>query len=138
MRTRKPSGRKAAGPKVMVTETFEEELLAAMPDRAADLEELRASWNDDEPPMGMVVASVLGKHVARAVDAGAWWDIHTACQFMERMATSPDVDLRNSLTVELLETLGDDRERLEKARRTMGPATLALSHEIERFWGREP
>lgn len=53
------------------------------------------------------------------------------------MATSPDDDLRNALTVSLLENLGDDRQRLEKARLTMGPATLALSHEIERFWGRE-
>ena len=53
------------------------------------------------------------------------------------MATSPDPSVRNALQVSLLEVLGDDRARLETARRDMGPATLALSHEIERFWGRE-
>jgi hypothetical protein len=39
--------------------------------------------------------------------------------------------------VSLLEVLGDDRARLDRARREIRPATLALSHEIERFWGRE-
>ena len=118
-------------------ETFEDELVAVMPELIPDLEALRGSWGDDRPGVGIVVSDVLGKHVERAVDAGAWWQIQTACHFMERMATSPDDDLRNALTVDLLENLGDDRERLEKARLTMGPATLALSHEIERAWGRE-
>jgi hypothetical protein len=137
MRKRKPSGRKAAVPEAMVKETFEEELVAAMPELAADLEALRASWGDDKPGVHIVVGDVLGKHVERAVDAGAWWQIHTACHFMERMATSLDEELRNALTVSLLENLGDDRERLEKARLAMGPKTLTLSHEIERFWARE-
>ncbi len=121
----------------MVTETFEEELVAAIPELATDLEALRAWWGDDKPGVHIVVGDVLRKHVERAVDAGARWRIHAAFHFMERMATSPDVGLRNALTVSLLENLGDDRERLEKARLTMGPQTLALSHEIERFWGRE-
>lgn len=38
----------------------------------------------------------------------------------------------------LREVVGDDRGILERARRAMGPESLALSREIEAFWGREP
>ena len=137
MKKRKPRGREPAVPEAMVKETLEEELVAAMPELRPDLEALRESWGDDKLGIHVVVGDVLGKHVERAVDAGAWSQLHAACHFMERMATSPDGDLRNALTVSLLEKLGDDRERLGKARLSMGPNTLVLSHEIERFWGRE-
>jgi hypothetical protein len=79
---------------------------------------------------------LLKTHVERAVDSGEPDRLLRACLFMERMATSPDESLRNALQVSVLEELGDDRARLQKARLAMRPATLALSREIERFWGR--
>jgi hypothetical protein len=121
----------------MMQDHFEEELLATMPELESDLKTLKEWWGEDEPGLHIVVGDVLKPHVERAVDAGAWSRIHLACLFMERMATSSDERVRNALQVSLLEVLGDDRERLEKARLAMEPATLALSHEIERFWGRE-
>ena len=138
MRKRKPSGRKAAGPEAMVKETFEEELVAAMPELAPDLEALRAWWGDDKPGIHIVAADVLGKHVERAVDAGAWWQIHTACHFMERMATSPDDDLRNALQVGLLENLGDDRERLERAGSQWGLSRSRSRARSSGTWGARP
>jgi hypothetical protein len=36
-----------------------------------------------------------------------------------------------------LENLGDDKKLLNQARKWMGKKTLALSHAIERHWGRE-
>ena len=53
------------------------------------------------------------------------------------MALSPDVRIRYALSDSVLEELGDDRERLVKARLKMGPATLTRSHPVERDRGRE-
>jgi hypothetical protein len=125
------------GPETMVAASFEGELLADIPEIAPDLHGLRSWWGEDEPGLHNVVGDVLAPYVERAVDSGERDQLRRSCVFMERMATSPDESLRNALQVSLLEVIGDQRERLEKARRAMGPATLALSHEIERFWGRE-
>jgi hypothetical protein len=57
--------------------------------------------------------------------------------FFERMALSPDNMVPELLTMETLEYLGDDKTILKKARKLMGRETLKLSHEIEKFWGRE-
>jgi hypothetical protein len=121
-----------------LTANFQKELIAAFPELAEELQALRYEWGEYAPPgIHTVVAAVLVEHVERAVDSGEPDRIQRVCHFMERMATSPELYVRNAVQVSLLEVLGDDRARLDKARREMGPATLALSHEIERFWGRE-
>jgi hypothetical protein len=121
-----------------LTANFQKELIAAFPELAEELQALRYEYGEYDPPgIHTVVAVVLVEHVERAVDSGEADRIQRVCHFMERMATSPELYVRNALQVSLLEVLGDDRARLDKARREMGPATLALSHEIERFWGRE-
>lgn len=57
--------------------------------------------------------------------------------FIEEMSTSEDAAVRNVVQVTICESLGDSPQRLRRARKLMGPATLALSHEAERFLGRE-
>jgi hypothetical protein len=84
-----------------------------------------------------VVGDVLRPYVERTVDAGDAARVQSVCAFLERMATSPDEGVVNALAVSLLEVLGDHRDRLEPARQSMSPAMLALSREVERFWGRE-
>lgn len=124
----------------LVSATFEDELAKTFPGIAADLQKLRDRWGEEEPGLHNVVSDVLEPYIERAVDSGDPYQLRRACVFMERMATSPDENLPNALQVSLLEVLGDDRERLERARRVMrrwSPSTLALSHEIERSWGRE-
>jgi hypothetical protein len=124
-----------------LTANFEKDLVAAFPELAGELHALRFEYGPatefDPPGIHTVIALVLVEYVELAVDSGEPDRIQRVCQFMERMATSTELVVRNALQVSLLEVLGDDRARLDKARREMGPATLALSHEIERFWGRE-
>ena len=121
-----------------LTANFEQELVAAFPELAGDLRALRDESGEHDPPgIHTVVASVLVEYVERAVDSDDPDQLQRVCDFMEHMATSADLHVRNALQVSLLEVLGDDRVRLEKARYEMGPATLELSQEIERFWGRE-
>ena len=57
--------------------------------------------------------------------------------FMEKMASSADLNINNLLTDNVLEIIGDDKLLLARARKMMGPKTLELSHEIEKSWGRE-
>src|SRR5215210_6617607 len=103
----------------LVSATFEDELLKTFPGIAADLRALKDYWEPDEPGLYAIVGEVLTPYVERAADSEDPYQLKRACLFMERMATSPDVDLPNALQVGLLEVLGDDRERLERARRVM-------------------
>jgi hypothetical protein len=121
----------------MTADTFEAALVADLPELASDLRALQDSWGDDKPGLHIVVGDVLAPYVKQSVDASDGARLQNVCDFLERMATSPDEQLVNALAVSLLEGLGDDRDRLMRAREAMGPATLALSHEVERFWGRE-
>ncbi|MFC2063104.1 hypothetical protein ACFLS8_04090 [Chloroflexota bacterium] len=57
--------------------------------------------------------------------------------FLELMAISKYWDVRDVLSATILENLGDDRAVLIRARPLMGNKTLKLSHQVERFWGRE-
>jgi hypothetical protein len=119
---------------------FEKDLVA-LPELAGKLRALRYEYGPatefDPPGIHTVIAVVFVEYVELAVDSGEPDRIQRLYRFMERMATSTELVVRNALQVSLLEVLGDDRARLDRARREMGPATLALSHEIERFWGRE-
>lgn len=119
------------------SESFEAELLADLLGVAPDVQALREWWGADEPGLHIVVGDVLAPQIIRAAESGDDASLQSLCVFMERMATSSDERVRNALTVSLLERLGDDRERLDRARTAMGPKTLALSREIEGFWGRE-
>jgi hypothetical protein len=58
-------------------------------------------------------------------------------EFLESMAISEDTSVREVLTTTILEQLGDDKQILERARAFMRSNTLKMSHEIERFLGRE-
>ena len=122
---------------ILSSESFEAALVAALPEVAPDLRLLADSWGEETPGLHVVVGDVLAPRVVEAAESGDDRRLQSVCGFMERMATSPDERVRNALTVSVLERLGDDRERLDKARVSMGPETLALSQQIERFWGRE-
>jgi hypothetical protein len=61
------------------------------------------------------------------VDAGDPVRVQSVRAFLERMATSPDERVVNALAVSLLEVLGDDRDRLERARQSMGLAPPATA-----------
>lgn len=119
------------------SESFEAELLGAFPEVGPDLRALMEFWGEDAPGLHIVVGDVLAPLVVNAAESGDNGRLQSVCVVMERMATSPDERVGNALTVSLLERLGDERERLDTARLAMGPETLALSQQIERFWGRE-
>jgi hypothetical protein len=56
--------------------------------------------------------------------------------FFERMAADGNNDVKEILTVSILEVLGDDRHVLNIAHKYMGVETRKASDEIEKYWGR--
>jgi hypothetical protein len=59
-----------------------------------------------------LLGDVLAPYVIRAIESGDGGRVQRVSVFMERMATSADNQVRNALTVSLLERLGDDPDRL--------------------------
>lgn len=110
---------------------------ASLPELAPDFQRLVDEWEDEEPGITLV-ADVLVPHVVDAARADDEARLRVLSTFMERMATSPDRRIQDALMAGVLEVVGDDRPALDRARESMGPRTLALSIEVETFWGREP
>jgi hypothetical protein len=107
-------------PVTLCAENFEAEFVPAFPEFAADVRGVRGLWGDDEPGLSTIASDELRKTIVDTVDAGAHDELDALCQFMERMALSPDARIRYALSDSVLEELGDDRERLVKARLKWG------------------
>ncbi|NYE08425.1 hypothetical protein F4694_005269 [Bacillus niacini] len=56
--------------------------------------------------------------------------------FLERMATQGDDDVKELLSVTILARFGDSKKLLQTAYKYMGAETRKASDEIEKFWGR--
>jgi hypothetical protein len=108
----------------------------SFPDLASDLQKVADEW-DPLPPLYMEVGAILTPQVVNAAHADDDARLHDLGVFMERMANSSDRRIRDALT-HAFAFIGDDRPALERARKAMGPETLALSIQIETHWGREP
>ncbi|TWD87904.1 hypothetical protein FB550_13314 [Neobacillus bataviensis] len=56
--------------------------------------------------------------------------------FLERMATQGDDDVKELLSVTILARLGDSKKLLQTSYKYMGTEIRKVSDEIEIFWGR--
>ncbi|MDF2804620.1 MAG: hypothetical protein K0S61_4525 [Anaerocolumna sp.] len=62
--------------------------------------------------------------------------LYKVFNFLEQMALDKNIEIKEVLTVTILERLGDNKNLLKKAYTFMGEYTKKLSLEIEQFWGR--
>jgi hypothetical protein len=135
--TRQPLTR--VGPaEALTTANLAAAMCTSLPELVPDVQKLREESEDAGEPGVTLIAALLVPHTVDAAHADDGARLRMLSAFMERMAASADVGVRNALTVGMLEVVGDDRHALDRAREVMGPLTLALSIEIETFWGREP
>ena len=118
-----------------------EEFLESFPEYREKAEEERSWWHGDvgeEPLVYIFFGNVLNESLVEELRATEHPRLlKRIFDFFERMALSPDKKVPELLTMEILEYLGDDKARLKRARKMMGRKTLKLSHEIEKFLGRE-
>jgi hypothetical protein len=109
----------------------------ALPELRPRLDEVLTYWHDEEPGLHVLVGETLNPWLVAELAVPANDEtLRRAFAFVEELATTDDA-LENVVCVTVCAQLGDDSALLERARPMMGERTLALSHEIERFWGRE-
>ena len=63
-------------------------------------------------------------------------DLKKMFQLLEDMASEGNPDIKELLSVTILERLGDDKILLKKSYKYMGEKTKKASCSIENFWGR--
>ena len=93
---------------------------------------------EDDDPLVHVFFGYINDSVLELISS--WKNkelINRLFSFYEIMANSEDEDVVGVLYATILERLGDDKKILKRARSLMGEKSLALSHEVEKFWGRE-
>jgi hypothetical protein len=121
----------------MRQQEFQQITTREFPELEARFRGVTAWWEGDDPGLHVLVGDVLTPFVIAVIESGDDTEIEHTLDFVERLANEDDPDLRNALTVSLLEGLGDSPDLLATARQRMGPKTLDLSRRVEGFWGRE-
>ncbi len=95
-------------------------------------------WNEEVPLVHVFFGDVLAPFLkTELISLENPRLLNRIFQFLEKMAVSYDEGVQEVLGVTILEWLGDDKKRLEIARKMMGPNTLKMSLEIESGLGRE-
>jgi hypothetical protein len=117
-----------------------ERLAEAIPELRAALDRELLWWSGDAaaPPQHIIFGSVLVPFLVDKLRAGQEDDeaVQRAFTFVERLATCGDDEAANLVYATIAAELGDDRVVLQRARRVMGPETLRLSRQVEKFYGR--
>jgi len=94
-----------------------------------------AWWGEEEPGRHPFYHVVLNEYLTGLLDAGNNESIlQRIFEFIEELATHTDQRIREVVTDTILERLVDKKEWIVAARPYMGPETLQMSGEVERFW----
>lgn len=121
----------------MCSNEFVKLMLSEFPETHQAYDEELKLWHPDIPSIGNVIGKVFYPLVVDKLRQQT--EVETLVKlfnFMELMALSSDVDVKESLMYSLLECLGDDRELLVLSYSYMGESTRELSDKIELFLGR--
>jgi len=106
-----------------------------------ELAEKKPWWKENEehePLVHIFAGDIFNPYLIEQLSVGQNEDLlNRIFEFLELMAISEDTFVKEVLTDTILERLGDDKQILEKARAFMRSNTLRMSHEVERFLGRE-
>jgi hypothetical protein len=112
-----------------------DDLSSRVPELREEIEAVRQTWAPEPPGQHIIYGDILNPYLVKLLETGADDQrLQEIFAFLEELAQNPDDHVREVVGVTVLEHLGGNKARLAKARRFMGPATLALSGEIERFW----
>ena len=115
-----------------------QKLVETIPEIAQECECDLRYWQNHMNMAHIIYGDVLNPFVISLLVSGTREELLTRIfTFLERLATHDDVRVREVVSATVCERLGSNKEWLSRARRYMGPQTLELSREIEKFWGRE-
>ena len=112
-------------------------LIEAVPELRSHYESWYEEMGEDFGPH-VVYGDVLNPYLLTLLKSeGHEHELQRIFSFLERLASSDNARIREVVEVTVCERLGDHTELLAKARKYMGAATLRISHEIEKYLGRE-
>jgi len=110
------------------------ELLRALPELSGSYESERQWWGAEVPSPHIVFGNVLNPYVDRLLDKADEVSLGRVFSFLERLAIASDARTQEVVAVTVCEHLVAHPERLDLARRFMGPSTLTISLEVQEFW----
>jgi len=92
-------------------------------------------WGTDRPGPHIIYGDILNPYIDRLLQAGEEAGLRRVFAFLEALSQNEDKRVQELVAVTVCEYLGNDPKKLQAARQFMGPATLKISEEVERFWG---
>jgi hypothetical protein len=112
-----------------------EKLIEAVPELGAKYRTELDWWGGEKPGPHIVYGNVLNPYVDTLLESGREHELRRVFEFLERLSTNGDAHVREIVAVTVCEYLGADERRLNAARKYMGPETVRISNEVEKFWG---
>jgi hypothetical protein len=98
-------------------------------------------WEEEKPGIHIIFGDILNPYLISLIKLDSQpsqqGTISRIFDFLEKLANHENKQIQEVVAVTVCERLGDEPDVLLKARQYMGRKTLEMSHEIERFWGRE-
>jgi hypothetical protein len=95
-------------------------------------------WGEDKPGVHIIFGDILNPYLISIINTDYQEEsLIRIFDFLEKLANHENKQIQEVVALTVCERLGDEPEILLKARQYMGTKTLEMSHEIERFWGRE-
>ncbi|HAJ64268.1 MAG TPA: hypothetical protein DCP31_37725 [Cyanobacteria bacterium UBA8543] len=95
-------------------------------------------WGEDKPGVHIIFGDILNPYLISIINTDYQQEsLIRIFDFLEKLANHENKQIQEVVALTVCERLGDEPEILLKARQYMGRKTLEMSHEIERFWGRE-
>jgi len=121
-----------------MTITYEnaaEKLVEHVPELAEAYRSELKWWGNQAPGAHVVYGDILSPHIDRLLRAGDEMNLRRVFAFLEDLAQSEDKRVQELVAVTVCEHLGTEADLLSTSRHYMGPATLKLSRDVEKFWG---
>jgi hypothetical protein len=121
----------------MVHDEFIKEFLETFPEFSDIAAQEFSCWRGRQPPLHIFFSSVLDPFLVKELDSITNPVLVARIfNYLEKLAGSEVKGVEEAL-ISTLAWLGNFKGLMAKARDFMGPKTLNLSREVERYWSRE-
>ena len=111
-------------------------LLTNLPELMSRYERLLADSGGEVPGPHVVYGDVLNRYIDELLQSNDGDALRVVFMFVERLADSGDVRVREVVGATVCWYFGGYPEKLAQIRLHMGPSTKQISDEIERYYGR--
>jgi hypothetical protein len=109
-------------------------LAGEIPELRDAIEALCLKWAPKNPGPYNLYGDVVGPYLVKLMTEADERRLQELFAFLEELSRNPDARVKAVVRGCVFQCLNDDKALRARARQFMGPATLALSYESEKFW----